>query len=129
MTARSLPESDPGPVRAISWSSNEIAPRLRCRADRLRPDLDHLESWSLALSGPLVSSAGHFQSWDSEGPLPDLFIEGAHASEVQTAGAKACAFSGALALAAEPENREEPGPWYVRPLGAFQRKAHRVVAR
>lgn len=73
--ARSRPGSDPGPERAISSLPNEIKPRVRCRADGLRPTLDHPESWSLPLSEPRVSSSGHFESPDGEGPLPDLFIE------------------------------------------------------
>lgn len=75
MATRSRPGSDPGPERAISSSPNEIKPRVRCRADGLRPTLDHPESWSLPLSEPRVSSSGHFKSPDGEGPLPDLFIE------------------------------------------------------
>lgn len=59
MAARFRPGSDPGPVRTISSSSNEIKPRVHCRADGLWPNLDHLESWSLTLSEPPVRSLGH----------------------------------------------------------------------
>lgn len=44
VAARSLPGSAPGPVRTVSSSPNEIKPRAHCRADALRPSLDHLES-------------------------------------------------------------------------------------
>lgn len=60
MAARSRPGSDPGPVRAISSLRNEFKTRARFREERLRHNLDHLESWSLTLSSPHVSPSGHF---------------------------------------------------------------------
>lgn len=69
-----------------------------------------------------ISKAG-----TAKGPTASFYR--ACISELQIAGAKAPALSGALAVAAEPEENEAPGPWRVRPLGASRQKVHQVVAR
>lgn len=47
MAAGSRPRSEPGPVRAISFSPNEFKALVCPRGDRPWPNLDHLESRSL----------------------------------------------------------------------------------
>ena len=81
---------------------------------------------------PVIAShqpLGPFRRWEHHRRTLAGSFYGAYNSELQIAGAKALAVSGALAVAAEPEASEGPGPWHVRPLGASRLKAHHVEAR